>query len=54
MFYAVEIRQPSDAFAEEYLNGCEQTFASFEEAQGYLSTFEDWEQPMLCINAKQR
>ena len=54
MFYAVEIRQPSDAFAEEYLNGCEQVFPSLEAANNYLSTFEDWEQPLLCINAKQR
>ena len=54
MFYAVEITDPCDTFAGEYMAGCERVFSSVKEAESYLSTFEDWEQPLLCIKSKNR
>jgi hypothetical protein len=50
MFYAVEIADHSHgSFAAEYMQGCEQVFPSMPEAEAYLATFEDWEQPLLLI-----
>lgn len=47
--YSVEICRDADETVQAYMNGCEQRFASLEEAEGYLSTFEEFEQEMLCI-----
>ena len=55
MFYAVEIADQSHgSFAAEYMQGCEQIFSSKPEAEAYVATFEDWEQPLLCIRTKVR
>lgn len=48
-FYSVEICRDADETMQAYMNGCEQRFASLEEAEGYVSTFEDFEQGLLCI-----
>ncbi len=39
------------SFAEMYFGGCDKWFKTEAEAQQYLDTFEDWEQPMLEIIA---
>lgn len=36
-------------FEEAYFGGCEKFFATKQEAQDYIQTFDDWEQPMLKI-----
>lgn len=38
-----------DEFAQSYLQGCEKTFESRKEAEEYIGSFEEWEQPMLQI-----
>jgi len=48
MTYQVEIASYSE-FAQAYLQGCEERFSSYSEAEDYIATFEEWEQPMLCI-----
>lgn len=47
--YSVEICRDADETVQAYMNGCEQRFASLEKAEGYVSTFEDFEQGLLCI-----
>ena len=48
MTWSVEIAELS-VFAQSYLQGCERSFPSVDEAVEYLHSFEDWEQPMLRL-----
>jgi hypothetical protein len=49
MTYSVIIKH-HDAFSQAYLQGCEQSFDTEQQAQDYIQTFEDWEQDLLEID----
>ncbi len=49
MTYFVIIKN-HDEFSQAYLQGCEQSFDTEQQAQDYIQTFEDWEQDLLEIN----
>jgi len=56
MIYSVQVKRDYDScedltFADAYFQGCEQSFNSEQEADQYLSTFEDWEQKLLTIES---
>ena len=49
MTYTVIIKH-HDEFSQAYLQGCEQSFDTEQQAQDYIQTFEDWEQDLLEID----
>lgn len=49
MTYSVIIKH-HDEFSQSYLQGCEQSFDTEQQAQDYIQTFEDWEQDLLEID----
>jgi hypothetical protein len=49
MTYYVIIKH-HDEFSQAYLQGCEQSFDTEQQAQYYIQTFEDWEQDLLEID----
>jgi hypothetical protein len=49
MTYYVIIKD-HDVFSQSYLQGCEQSFDTEQQAQDYIQTFEDWEQDLLEID----
>jgi len=49
MIYTVIIKHHIYAL-ESYLQGCEQSFDTEQQAQDYIQTFEDWEQDLLEID----
>jgi hypothetical protein len=49
MTYYVIIKH-HDEFSQSYLQGCEQSFDTEQQAQDYIQTFEDWEQDLLEID----
>lgn len=49
MTYSVIIKD-HDQFIQAYMQGCEQSFATEQEALDYIQSFEDWEQDLLVID----
>jgi hypothetical protein len=49
MTYSVIIKD-HDVFSQSYLQGCEKSFDTEQQAQDYIQTFEDWEQDLLEID----
>ena len=55
MTYSVRINHGSPfedsdhTFADAYMQGCERTFGTEQEAREYLDSFEEWEQDLLVI-----
>ena len=55
MIYSVRINHGSPfedsdhTFADAYMQGCERTFGTEQEAREYLDSFEEWEQDLLVI-----
>ena len=41
---------PFLTFADAYMQGCERTFGTEQEAREYLDSFEEWEQDLLVID----
>ena len=56
MIYSVRINHGSPfedsdhTFADAYMQGCERTFSTEQEAREYLGSFEEWEQDLLVID----
>ena len=56
MTYSVRINNGSPfedsdhTFADAYMQGCERTFGTEQEAREYLDSFEEWEQDLLVID----
>ena len=56
MSYSVRINHGSPfedsdhTFADAYMQGCERTFGTEQEAREYLDSFEEWEQDLLVID----
>ena len=56
MTYSVRINHGSPfedsdhTFADAYMQGCERTFGTEQEAREYLDSFEEWEQDLLVID----
>ena len=56
MIYSVRINNGSPfedsdpTFADAYMQGCERTFGTEQEAREYLDSFEEWEQDLLVID----
>ena len=56
MIYSVRINHGSPfedndhTFADAYMQGCERTFGTEQEAREYLDSFEEWEQDLLVID----
>jgi hypothetical protein len=44
------IWSPFLTFADAYMQGCERTFGTEQEAREYLDSFEEWEQDLLAID----
>ena len=52
MTYSVRINngsQTDSVFVDAYMQGCERTFGTKQEAREYLDSFEEWEQDLLVI-----